>query len=328
MTTHGHTRQAAFRAACQLTAAGQCPTVASVRSALGGAGGQLQVQQGIKDWMDEATLRFRVPSVPEVLHAPLLAVWEAACQNSNERWAAERAVFADRVSALDAQVARLHEDLRVEREGALALAAARDALAKDLATTRDTRDVARANAEASAAEAQELRAGIAQARAEATEQTRQREHAERVVQEARESLARAQERIARLSADLEIASARESLLEQAAADAKALAALARGDLETAQGEIRDLRTRLAERDGQLAGLTATVQAEQKARDADTEHWLARLAEHQAAVAAAKEREATLIEEKKALSADNQRLRASMRRAAAVSAPVGASSAPG
>ena len=36
---------------------------------------------------------------------------------------------------------------------------------------------------------------------------------------------------------------------------------------------------VSERDGQLATLTATVQAEQQARDADTQHWLSRLSEH-------------------------------------------------
>lgn len=60
-------------------------------------------------------------------------------------------------------------------------------------------------------------------------------------------------------------------------------------------------------------LCATVQAEQQARDTDTQHWLSRLAEHQAAVAEARAREAVLIQEKKALALEAQRLRQDLRK---------------
>jgi hypothetical protein len=58
---------------------------------------------------------------------------------------------------------------------------------------------------------------------------------------------------------------------------------------------------VSERDGQLVTLTTTVQAEQQSRGADTQHWLNRLAAHQAAVADACARETALPEEKKALT---------------------------
>ncbi|AUB85181.1 hypothetical protein [Candidatus Thiodictyon syntrophicum] len=70
---------------------------------------------------------------------------------------------------------------------------------------------------------------------------------------------------------------------------------------------------VSERGGQLAALTATVPAEQQARDADTQHWLSRLSEHQAAVAEARTRETALTEEKKALTLEARRLRQDLRK---------------
>jgi len=63
-------------------------------------------------------------------------------------------------------------------------------------------------------------------------------------------------------------------------------------------------------------VTATMQgkAEQRSRDANTQHCLSRLAEHQAAVAEARVRETALTEEKKSLTLEAQRLRQDLRNA--------------
>jgi hypothetical protein len=108
------------------------------------------------------------------------------------------------------------------------------------------------------------------------------------------------------------------LLERAEALARESAAQARTDLEAAQALAEDLRRSVSERDGQLATLAATVQAEQQSRDADTQHWLSRLGEHQEALADARARETALTEEKKALTLEAQRLRQDLRRTQAES----------
>jgi chromosome segregation ATPase len=147
---------------------------------------------------------------------------------------------------------------------------------------------------------------------EALAQSRQRDHAERVAAAA-DSLKAAQERIARIQVDQEVAAARAELLERAEALARGAAIQTRADLEAAQALAEQLRCSVSERDGQRATLATTVQAEQQARDADTQHWLSRLAEHQAAMAEARARETALIEEKRTLALEAQRLRQDLRR---------------
>lgn len=58
---------------------------------------------------------------------------------------------------------------------------------------------------------------------------------------------------------------------------------------------------MTERDGQVAALTSTVQSEQQSRDADTQHWLARIEELQLSVADHRAREAAWIEDRKGLA---------------------------
>jgi chromosome segregation ATPase len=217
------------------------------------------------------------------------------------------------VSALGGQLAVLGR----ERDGARAeierLAAALDNQGVTLRETHDALEAA-CNTLTSRTDAlKETTEALAEARAQGEEQAHRRDHAERVAAASAQSLQAAQERIALLQVAQEVALARAELLERAEASAKAAAALARSDLEAAQSLVEQLRGSVSERDAQLAVLTATVQAEQQSRDADTRHWLSRLSEHQAAVTDARGREATLVEEKNALTLEAQRLRQDLRR---------------
>ena len=110
---------------------------------------------------------------------------------------------------------------------------------------------------------------------EVWDQARQRDRAERVAAASADSLKAAQERIARLQVEQEVATARAELLERAEATARESTAQVRTDLEAAQAMADDLLRSGSERNGQLATLTATVQAEQQSRDADAEgiDWL-------------------------------------------------------
>lgn len=312
MTAHGHTRKRAFDAACRLAASGQRPSVTSVRSALGGAGGQQAIQQGLQDWMDEAARRFQVPGIPDPLHGPMVALWDASCRISDERWATQKGALEGRIATLEGELDQFREAL-MSREDALArLTAEHSAQAHELSRTQDALDGARIELEARTSELSQLRNELGRLSMEAGEQSSRRAHAERVAGEARASLENAQERIAEMRGALDVARARAELLERSEADARRVAQQTRSDLESAQAEISELRRTMSERDGQIGALTATLQTEQQARDADTQHWLTRLSEHQAAVLDIKAREAELIEEKKELTLEVRRLGQDLR----------------
>ncbi len=313
MTAHGSTRQRAFEAACTLAAAGRRPTIAAVREGLGGKGSQQAVGAGIDDWLDEAARRFQIPGIPEALRTQVVAVWDQACRLAGEQWEGTKTALEARVSALDAQIAAVTGERDAARTEIERLTAESNSQAATLRETQDALDLAGNRLAALTEALRETTEALAQTRAQGEEQSRQRDHAERVAAASADSLKAAQERIARLQVEQEVATARAELLERAEATAREAAAQARTDLEAAQVMAEDLRHSVSERDNQLATLTATVQAEQQSRDADTQHWLSRLAEHQAAVAEARAREAVLIEEKKALTLEGQRLRQDLRK---------------
>jgi chromosome segregation ATPase len=313
MTAHGSTRQRAFEAACTLAAAGKRPTIAAVRTGLDGKGSQQAIGAGIDDWLDEAARRFQIPGIPEALRTQVVAVWDQACRLAGEQWHDAKTVLEAQVSGLDAQVAAITQERDAARTEIERLAAELNSQGMMLRETQDALDLA-GNTLAVRTEALlETTEALAQSRAQGEEQSRQRDHAERVAAASGESLKAAQERIARLQVEQEVATARAEWLERAEAVARNAAGQARADLEAAQVLAEQLRGSVSERDGQLATLTATVQAEQQARDADTQHWLSRLADHQAAVAEARARETALTEEKKALTLEAQRLRQDLRK---------------
>jgi chromosome segregation ATPase len=313
MSAHGATRQRAFQAACALAAAGKRPTIAAVREGLGGKGSQQAIGAGIDDWLDEAARRFQIPGIPEALRTHLVAVWDQACRLAGVQWDGAKTALEAQVSALNAQVAAVageHDAAKTEIER---LAAELNSQSTTLLETQGALNLAD-NRLATRIEAlRETTEALAQTRVLGEEQSRQRDHAERVAAALGECVKAAQERIAGLQAEHEVATARAELLERAEAVARESAAQARADLEAAQALAEQLRISVSERDGQLATLTATVQAEQQSRDADTQHWLSRIAEHQAAVAEARARETALTEEKKALTLEAQRLRQDLRR---------------
>jgi len=313
MSAHGATRQRAFQTACTLAAAGKRPTIAAVREGLDGKGSQQAIGAGIDDWLDEAARRFQIPGIPEALRTQVVEVWDQACRLAGEQWFDAKSALETRVSGLDAQVAAVAGERDAASTEIERLAAALNSQSTTLLETQDALELAGNSLAARTAALQETTEALAQSRAQSEDQSRQRDHAERVAAAAAESLKAAQERIARLQVEQEVATARAELLERAEALARDAAAQTRADLEVAQALAEQLRGSLSECDGQLATLTATVQAEQQARDGDTQHWLSRLAEHQAAVVEARAREAALTEEKKALTLEAQRLRQDLRK---------------
>jgi chromosome segregation ATPase len=312
MTAHGSTRQRAFAAACTLAAAGKRPTMAAVREALDGKGSQQAIGAGIDDWLDEAARRFQIPGLPEELCALAVQVWDRACFQAGTQWSAAKTDLEGRVADLDGRLAAVAAERDLARAEAEQLAAALATREARLREVQDACDRTRHTLDERNDALRETTAELARARAQGEEQARQREQADRVTNATQESLREAQERRARLETDLEVARARAQLLERAEASAHGALAHARGDLEAAQASVAELRTALSQRDGHVATLTATVQAEQESRDADTQHWLGRLSDSQAVLAEARTREAALIEEKKALGLEVQRLRQDLR----------------
>ena len=313
MSAHGATRQRAFETACSLAAAGRRPTIAAVREGLGGKGSQQAIGAGIDDWLDEAARRFQIPGIPEALRTQVVEVWDQAYRLAGEQWDCTKTALEAQVSGLDAQVAAVAGERDAARTEIERLAAELNSQGTTLRETQDALDLAGNTLAARTEALAETTEALAQARVQGEDQSRQRDNAERVAAASAESLTAAQERIARLQVEQEVATARAELLERAEAVARDAAAQGRADLEAAQVMVTDLRHSVSERDGQLATLTATVQAEQQSRDADTQHWLSRLAEHQAAVAEARARETALTEEKKALTLEAQRLRQDLRK---------------
>lgn len=313
MSAHGATRRRAFEVACALAAIGKRPTIAAVREGLDGKGSQQAIGAGIDDWLDEAARRFQIPGIPEALRTQVVEVWDQACRLAGERWFVAKTALEVRVSDLDAQLAAVTGERDAARTEFNRLDADLNSQGMTLRETQDALDLARNTLAARTEALQETTEALAQARVQGEDQARQRDHAERVAAASAESLKAAQERIARLQVEQEVATARAELLERAEATAQSVAAQARGDLDATQSLVYELRKSLSERDGQLAALTSTVQSEQQSRDADTQHWLARIEELQLSVADHRAREAAWVEERKGLATEVQRLGQDVRR---------------
>jgi chromosome segregation ATPase len=332
MSAHGETRNRAFQAACQIAASGRRPTLSSVREALDGRGGQQAIQHGLNDWLDESARRFQMPSIPAELQGPTSAFWQKACKVAEEQWETHKRKLQARIDALDQDVTALtleRDEARSAHASTLEREARsngeRDALNATLLDTRAVVEVLESSLQEMTNERDTLRAELESASAFAEEQARAVDYAQRVAGEAREALNRAQERaatllserdVARSLADLmrEAADAASAETERARAEAQAAIAQAMTDREADRTQIAALHAFLSERDTQLAALAKTLQAQQEAREADTEHWMARIEELRAWREEAKRREAEWVAEKRRLIAEIGEVRSALREA--------------
>jgi DNA repair exonuclease SbcCD ATPase subunit len=332
LSAHGETRNRAFQAACQIAASGRRPTLSSVREALDGLGGQQAIQQGLNDWIDESARRFQMPAIPAELQGPTMAFWENACNVAEKRWDTHKSKLDARIADLDQQVAAL----TLERDQECAAHAAtreressvndeRDALAAMLLDTRAAIEELDSRLQEITHERETLRAELENANAFAEEQARAVDYAQRVAGEAREAHSRAQERAATLLSERDVARSNEELMREAAdaanaetervrSEAKTSIAQALADREADRAQISTLHGFLAERDTQLAALAKTLQGQQEARDADTQHWMARIEELRAWRDEAKRRETEWVADKKRLVAEIGDLRSALRKA--------------
>ena len=120
-----------FAIADELDAAGQNPTLASVRKALGG-GSYTTISQGMNEWRakkaakDTAVREAAPPTIVELLEQFGLEVWTQALQLANGRLAAEREALEKTRQEIEAQrleAAELADQLSVELEAARQAAA-------------------------------------------------------------------------------------------------------------------------------------------------------------------------------------------------------------
>jgi chromosome segregation ATPase len=311
VSARGATRRAAYEAACGIAAAGRRPTIAEVRTRLGG-GGQQAILAGLDDWQGEVVRRFALPEVPQRLRALVTDLWGAACAEADGRWAETRTGLEMRVSELQSALA----ELRAAREAALAEArglterlAVREG---ELHDTRDALDRAQGEIAAGREALREATVALGAARAAGEEEARARALAEREAALARAALQEAQAQAARLAVAHEVAAARAQLLEQSLTEAKAELERGRAALAGAQSQAAGLARALAERDAQSEALSGALAREQAGREEDTRHWLARLEEQRGALAEAKERALTLALERRELAQEGRRLRAQLR----------------
>ena len=332
MSAHGETRNRAFQAACRIAASGRRPTLSSVREALDGLGGQQAIQQGLNDWIDESARRFQMPAIPAELQGPTIAFWESACTVAEKQWETHKAKLDARIADLDQQIAALTLERDQEREAhagtrerEAALSGERDALNATLLDTRAVVGVLEDGLQEMTRERDTLHAELENANVFAEEQARAVDYAQRVAGEAREAHSRAQERaatllserdVARSLADLmrETADAASAETERARAEAQGKIAQVLSDREADRTQIGALHAFLSERDTQLAALAKTLQAQQEAREADTQHWMARIEELRAWREEAKRREAEWVAEKKRLIAEIGEVRSALREA--------------
>ena len=312
MSAHGETRRRAFEAACTLAAEGKRPTLLAIRDRLDGRGGQQAITDGLNDWIDEASKRFAIPGIPEELRAQVVALWDLASRQADGRWDEARGALEARLAEgeaiqvatrveLEQATAAIQEHLGTVAELRVALGAmtdARDALALDL--------------ESRASEAQALRDDLEATRMTLEQRTVERDsqalRAQREAQRAdatKASLDAAHGQILTLQVHAGELTTQAALLEQSQAAAEAALVPLREDLERA-------RQAIGERDGQVRALTAALGREQSGREADVEHWLARLEERQAEVTAARNREASWGEERQRLQEDVARLKRELR----------------
>jgi chromosome segregation ATPase len=308
MSAHGETRRRAFEAACALAAEGQRPTLLSVRERLNGRGGQKAIADGLSDWIDEAATRFAIPGVPEELRAQVVALWDLASRQADGRWTEARGALEARLAASEAAHAARLADLERATTAISAHLATITTVQAERAALVDRRDALSLDLEARLAEITILHADLVAARATseqlASERDTQARRADREAQRAdatKASLDAAHGQILTLQVQVGELTTQGALLEQARNTAEAAFGPLREDLER-------MRASVLERNGQVQALTAALGREQEGREADVQHWLARLEERQAEVTAARAREAAWGEERQRLQEAVARLR--------------------
>ena len=213
-----------------------------------------------------------------------------------------------RLAASEATQAATLADLEQATTALSAHLATIAALQAERAELMDRRDALSLDLEARRAEITALQADLdaAQTTAEqcAGERDTQVRRADREAQRAdatKASLDAAHGQILTLQVQVGELSTQGALLEQARNTAEAALGPLREDLER-------LRQAIVERDGQVQALTLALGREQEGREADVQHWLARLEERQAEVTAARARETAWGEERPRLQEAMARLR--------------------
>ena len=327
MSAHGETRRRAFEAACTLAAEGQRPTLLSVRERLNGRGGQKAIADGLSDWIDEAATRFTIPGVPEELRAQVVALWDLASRQADGRWAEARGALEARLAASEAAHTATLGDLELATTAISAHLATIAAHQTERAALVDRRDALSLDLEARRAEITALRADLEAARVDAEQLASARDtqarRAEREAQRAdatKASLDTAHGQILTLQVQVGELSTQGALLEQARNTAEAALGPLRAELER-------MRQAIVERDGQVQALTLALGREQEGREADVQHWLARLEERQGEVTAARARETTWGEERQRLQEAVARLRRERHALQHPEAPPAASDSP-
>jgi len=313
MSAHGETRQRAYEAACHLAANGERPSVAAIRRALDGKGGQQAIQQGFHDWLAEAARRFQAPELPAEIQEPVLRLWQAASALAESHWADAKASFETRIADLEALLGTRDMELSEARHAAEALREAVADRQERLGNTQDSLDILQHEADQLRENLDARTRELSQATADREEQQRQRERLEGVLAEARASLSYAQEELATLRRDIDVEKARSELLATAEAAGKETLAQARKDLETSRRDAERLHEAVSLRDAQISQLTMTIQAEQQGRDADTLHWTGLVEDVRAQLKDANEREVRLAAEKRDLSSEIRHLRSTIAR---------------
>ena len=308
MSAHGETRRRAFEAACTLAAEGKRPTLLAIRDRLDGRGGAQAIADGLNDWIDEAGKRFAIPGIPEELRAQVVALWDLASRQADGRWDEARGTLEARLAEGEATQAATRAELAQAGaviEGHLGTIAE---LRAGLAAVTDARDALALELEARTSEAVALRGDLDATRTALEQRTAERDaqalRAQREAQRAdvtKDSLDAAHGQILALQVQVGELTTQGALLEQARNTAEAALGPLREDLER-------MRQSILERDGQVQALTAALGREQEGREADVQHWLARLEERQAEVAAARARETAWGEERQRLQEAVARLR--------------------
>ena len=275
---------------------------------LTGAAAQQAIADGLNDWIDEAGKRFAIPGIPEELRTQVVALWDLASRQADGRWDAARGALEARLAEGEAMQAATRAELAqagAAIEGHLATLAE---LRAGLAVVTDARDTLALELEARTSEAVALRGDLDATRTALEQRTAERDaqalHAQRETQRAdmtKDSLDAAHGQILALQVQVGELATQTALLEQARHTAEAALGPLREDLER-------MRQSILERDGQVQALTAALGREQEGREADVQHWLARLEERQAEVAAARARETAWGEERQRLQETIARLR--------------------
>ena len=319
MSTHGDTRRAAFRAACELAAGGERPTVVAVRARLGGKGGQAAIQAGLNDWVEEAARRFQLPALPESLQTAVIAFWDVACHTAQREWDEARDELLRQLKARDEQLASLsaaHEALgrdrdQVAREGeqrAQALELAQAELlaahqhARVLETERADLEQRRADAEARIVHLEQAHTQLAAQLRALEDDGRRREDALRLAERERE-----QWQLQARAAEQTVARLEQSLADQADHRAR---------LEERVQESHALQARqqqaLDEREARIQTLIASLERAQATYDAESAHWLAQIDDQRQALGAAREREQRLEQARATLWQEVQALTQALR----------------